>query len=76
MFIIEFIVNYWKKKYHSETPQELPNLEAQPYPEIEDYEKCEHVFMPIDSTGEILSCAKCGMIIKRSELKKKNFFEK
>lgn len=76
MFIIEFIVNYWKKKYHTPPSQELPNLEAQLYPAVEDYEKCEHVFMPIDSTGETLACTKCGLIKKRSEIKKRNFFEK
>ena len=76
MFIIEFIVNFWKKKYHTEPPRELPELEEQPYPVLDDYETCEHIFMPVDSTGEILSCTKCGMLKKRNELKKKNFFEK
>lgn len=42
--------------------------------ELQDYENCEHVFMPIDSTNEILSCTKCGIIKKLSELKNKNFF--
>ena len=45
MFIIEFIVNYWKKKYHTETPRDLPNLETQPYPvydySVDEYENCE-----------------------------------
>ena len=40
-----------------------------------DSENCEHIFMPIDSTGEILACSKCGQLIKRSELKPLNFFE-
>lgn len=30
-----------------------------------DYEKCEHVFMPIDSTGKIFACSKCGEILKK-----------
>jgi hypothetical protein len=38
-----------------------------------DYtEKCEHTFFPIDSTGEILSCSKCGYIINKTSLKIKN----
>ncbi len=78
MFIIEFIVNYWKKKYHTETPRDLPNLETQPYPVYDyskdEYENCEHVFMPVDSTGEVLACTKCGFVKKKDEItpKKEN----
>ncbi len=25
---------------------------------------CDHLFVPIDSTGRILACSKCGMIYK------------
>ena len=25
---------------------------------------CEHNFMPIDSTGQVLACTKCGFVIK------------
>lgn len=32
--------------------------------EIEQEEKCEHLFVPIDSTGRILACSKCGEIYK------------
>ncbi len=27
-------------------------------------EKCDHIFVPIDSTGRILACSKCGEIYK------------
>ena len=30
----------------------------------EEIEKCEHIFVPIDSTGRILACSKCGQIYK------------
>jgi len=33
-------------------------------PVIETPEKCEHLFVPIDSTGRILACSKCGEIYK------------
>ena len=29
-----------------------------------DEEKCNHFFVPIDSTGQILACSKCGEIYK------------
>ncbi len=30
----------------------------------EEIEKCDHLFVPIDSTGRILACSKCGEIYK------------
>ncbi len=35
-----------------------------PKPEVEENEKCDHLFVPIDSTGRILACSKCGEIYK------------
>jgi len=26
---------------------------------------CEHKFMPVDSTGTVLACTKCGFVIKQ-----------
>ena len=28
-------------------------------------ENCEHIFLPVDSTGETLACTKCGTLIKK-----------
>ena len=30
----------------------------------EQEEKCNHLFVPIDSTKKILACSKCGQIYK------------
>ena len=30
----------------------------------DEVEKCDHIFIPIDSTGRILACSKCGEIYK------------
>lgn len=68
MYIIELLIKILTNK--KEKPMYNPLSE----PEIQDYEDCEHTFMPIDSTNEILSCTKCGILVKRSELKNKNFF--
>lgn len=68
MYIIEFIAKQFFKK--KEAPIYDPLQEAK----IEDYESCEHTFMPIDSTGETLSCTKCGMLAKNAELKEKSLF--
>lgn len=68
MYIIEFIIK--KLTQRKEKPAYNPLSKESP----QEYESCEHTFMPLDSTNETLSCTKCGMIVKREELKKKNFF--
>ncbi len=70
MYFIEFIIKKFMKR------NEKPVYNLNPNDENQDYECCEHLFMPIDSTAEILSCTKCGTLIRRSELKNKNFFVK
>lgn len=32
--------------------------------ELPEVETCSHLFVPIDSTGRILACSKCGKIYK------------
>lgn len=74
MFIVEWII---KKLTHKKNEEELlfnPDGTSKVNSES-DSEICEHLFMPIDSTNEILACAKCGLVVKRSELKNKNIFE-
>ncbi len=43
----------------------------------DEYEKCEHIFRPVDSTNTVLACVKCGFLIHcdEDEFKKKNIFE-
>jgi len=60
MYIIELIV----KKFFSHT-QGYVKPKAH---EEEESERCEHVFMPIDSTGEILACRKCGAVVRKKQL--------
>lgn len=68
MYFIELIIKKLTQK--KEIPEKNPLTEQTE----QKYETCEHIFMPIDSTGETLSCTNCGMVIKRSEIKNKNFF--
>ena len=42
--------------------------------EEKEYVKCEHLFLPLDSTKEYLACTKCGLVIKKED--EKNFFKK
>lgn len=68
MYFIELIVKKLTKKGDKENYN--PVLDNQ----NQDYEDCEHTFMPVDSTNKTLSCTKCGMVVKKDELKNKNFF--
>lgn len=71
MYFIELIIKKLTQKKERKMPEPFSEDEPQL---IEDYLSCEHSFMPIDSTGEMLSCIKCGYIVKRDELKKNNPF--
>ena len=70
MYFIELLVKKFKKK--QEFKEEYNPLDE----EMNEEEKCEHVFMPIDSTGEVLSCRNCGLVVNRKDLKDINFFRK
>lgn len=76
MFIFEAIIKYLKKDRFKEVLEEHDRLESENLlnyiPLEEDIEtledlKCDHLFMPIDSTGEILACAKCGELKRNKE---------
>lgn len=58
MYIIELFV-----KLKNDFKQ--GNFKKKPKEAIEVPEKCSHLFVPIDSTGRILACSKCGAILKR-----------
>jgi hypothetical protein len=70
MYFIELILKKLTQK--KEKPTYNPISGAM----LDDYEACEHTFMPIDSTGEILSCTKCGVLSTKKEVRSKNFFMK
>ncbi len=60
MYIIEFIAKLINNKKTSSAKVENEK----------DYnEKCNHSFLPVDSTGQTLACSKCGLIIKKEDMK-------
>ena len=73
MYFIEFIVNKLLKLKKNHDDDQI--FTDEPAFFDSQYENCEHVFMPIDSTNEVLACTKCGLVVNRDELKKKNFFQ-
>ncbi len=68
MYIIEknikIYLKYTKKDNSIVIPENTDN------PELEDVVTCKHQFMPIDSSGEILACSKCGYVISKKRASK------
>ena len=70
MYIIEKCIKlYLNITKKNPVPIVLPETEED---ELEDIVTCKHNFMPIDSTGKILACSKCGYVIRKDKLKKKS----
>lgn len=44
--------------------------------DIENSDNCEHIFLPIDSSGEVLACSKCGLVVNKKDLKDVNIFKR
>ncbi len=72
MYIVEFFIK-WLNKNKRGTGANPENhfKERTGFPEetasnsVEDEAlTCEHNFMPVDSTGLVLACTKCGFVIK------------
>ena len=57
MYIIELFVKLKNDFKLAKSKKQIPET-------IEEIEKCNHLFVPIDSTGRILACSKCGEIYK------------
>jgi len=82
MYIIELIFKL-KEQFSSLRQKGLhkgQNADNSDVPENDyeiEYETCEHIFRPVDSTNTVLACVKCGFLIHCSEdeFKKKNIFE-
>ena len=71
MYIIEKLIKIYFKLTKKEKNIVLPSNED--VSEIEDVITCNHNFMPIDSTGEILACSRCGYLIRKDALRKRKY---
>ncbi len=74
MYIVELFIKWINKNKRKEkvnpnnTLKEGLNFnqdgEIIKEPIEDDASVCEHNFMPVDSTGFVLACTKCGFVIK------------
>lgn len=71
MYIIEIFIKWLNKNKRGESanPNKLyQGNTSKLYSEDEDEaQNCEHNFMPVDSTGSVLACTKCGFVVKKNE---------
>lgn len=74
MYIIEKLIKLYLKHAKKEQQIKVPTYEDNS--ELEDVITCKHNFMPIDSTGEILACSKCGYVITKKRLVRTSFKKK
>lgn len=75
--LIKKIKNVKTKNLSKQEMQEPLQTDFSPN-DLEDTSTCSHIFLPIDSTKKILACTKCGLVVKKENLKLKppvNFFE-
>ncbi len=70
MYIIEKLIKLYLKSKKEETLPLIPNDDDNT--ELEDVLTCKHTFMPIDSTGRILACSKCGYLVTKKRAMKKS----
>jgi hypothetical protein len=75
MYIFEVFVKWLgkNKRGYGANPDKIYQGNTKKLSLLENEEdeaiNCNHNFMPIDSTGEILACTKCGFVVKKSDNK-------
>lgn len=62
MYILEIFTKWLNKRQTKEKKLEKPSFQ-----EVDEALNCEHNFMPIDSTGLILACTKCGFVVQKNK---------
>ncbi len=62
MYIFEVFIKWLNKRETKEVIPEKPDFK-----EVDEALTCEHNFMPVDSTGTVLACTKCGFVVKKEK---------
>ena len=62
MYILEVFIKWLNKRQTKEIIPKKPAFE-----DIDEALTCNHNFMPIDSTGLILACTKCGFVVEQKK---------
>ena len=64
MYILEIFMRWLNRRQTKDVTPEKPNFK-----DVDEALNCEHNFMPVDSTGLVLACTKCGFVVKNRKFK-------
>lgn len=62
MYILEIFMRWLNRRQTKDVTPEKPDFK-----DVDEALNCEHNFMPVDSTGLVLACTKCGFVVKKRE---------
>ena len=65
MYIIEKIIKLINKR--KQTGEKPISYYTNQDEQIQVEEACEHVLRPVDSTGMVLACIKCGFVVNMND---------
>ena len=65
MYIIELFIKWLNKNKRGEGANPGNIYKESFEADIDDAQNCKHNFMPVDSTGNVLACTKCGFVVKK-----------
>lgn len=64
MYILEIFMRWLNRRQTKDVTPEKPDFK-----DVDEALNCEHNFMPVDSTGLVLACTKCGFVVKNRKFK-------
>ena len=69
MYIIELFIKWLKKNKRGEgaNPNNIYAAKDTLKEEQDEALTCNHNFMPVDSTRNVLACTKCGFVVKKND---------
>ena len=65
MNIFELFIKWLNKNKRGEGANPENFYDESKIEEKDDSIGCRHNFMPVDSTGKVLACTKCGFVVKK-----------
>ena len=66
MYIVELIIKFLKKRKQNQE-NKVSYYTNQVEDDVIQNEQCEHILRPVDSTGMILACIKCGFVVNMND---------
>ena len=69
MYIVELFIKWLNKNKRGDgaNPNDIYAAKDIAKPEEDEALTCNHNFIPVDSTGTVLDCTKCGFVVKKNE---------